>query len=177
MSLLPWFIVRVVVCGALMDFLRQVHRKVSHPNIMHHVGSMRVCGWNFITYEYVRGRTLSSYVQLFAEDGWPFTRRRDSAEVVLQVAAAVAYLSLSHIAHGDLQPENIMLRRDESGRWRVKLVDFGCSGPLSGISAPHGASLWVPADGQNPDVFSLGKIATALFSGQWPRSSSVIYRA
>src|SRR5262245_41575770 len=88
---------------------------LNHPNIITIYEIDKVPdGRNFITMELVEGETLRSLARQ------PLTL--DSvARIGRQVAEGLAVAHAAGIVHGDVKPENIMVRRDGY----VKLLDFG----------------------------------------------------
>ncbi len=87
---------------------------LNHPNILtiHEIGSFE--GSRFIVSEYVDGETLRERMAggLTAVE---------SLEITCQIAAALQAAHQAGIVHRDIQPENIMLRKDGL----VKVLDFG----------------------------------------------------
>jgi serine/threonine-protein kinase len=88
---------------------------LNHPNIItiYEVGQAE--GARFIATEYIKGETLRQ--RLNRES----LSLRESLEVGVQVAAALAAAHEAKIIHRDIKPENIMLRPDGL----VKVLDFG----------------------------------------------------
>lgn len=70
--------------------------------------------------EYIRGRSLLT--QIHAKGS---LNARQVAEVTVQLCDALMEVHEKGVLHRDLKPSNIMLFRAESGRVRVKLLDFG----------------------------------------------------
>jgi Tol biopolymer transport system component/serine/threonine protein kinase len=88
---------------------------LNHPNIVtiHSVESTD--GVDFITMEFVRGKTLTELLQ---RNGLPLDR---FFEIAIPLADAVAAAHHVGISHRDLKPANVMV----SGDGRVKVLDFG----------------------------------------------------
>lgn len=87
----------------------------------------------FFTMEYIPGKTLQDYAQdIFKPKNSFFSSREPlpldwKMELFYQIAITVQFLHEKKIAHGDLKPENIMLR-SEPDRARIPrpvLIDFG----------------------------------------------------
>jgi serine/threonine protein kinase len=81
----------------------------------------------FLVMQLVSGRTLESYVRNLADD-YPgyFVINAEKLDIALQLIEALEYLHRKKLVHRDVKPANIFLARDsESGRWLVKLGDFG----------------------------------------------------
>lgn len=96
-----------------------------------------------------------------------------AADVVAQLADALAYLHGSGIVHGDVKPGNVLVPVDGS---QVRLVDFGVarrSGEPSG--ALHATPEYVSPEavagqpvGPASDVYALGIVLYELLSGRTP---------
>ena len=88
---------------------------LNHPNILtvHEIGTQR--NRRFIATEFIEGTTLRG---LLAHGRMSL---RDSLEIAVQVASALAAAHASGVVHRDIKPENIMLRPDGY----VKVLDFG----------------------------------------------------
>uniref|UniRef100_A0A7S3VTP2 Protein kinase domain-containing protein n=1 Tax=Dunaliella tertiolecta TaxID=3047 RepID=A0A7S3VTP2_DUNTE len=102
--------------------------------------------------------------------------------VLLDVAQGALYLHEHHIIHGDLKPDNILLKADSSSPagLRAKITDFGLStnlGPTAThasnfrLGTPYYCSPEVAIDGRATkasDVFSFGVVMSELCSGTPP---------
>jgi serine/threonine protein kinase len=126
--------------------------------------------------EYIEGQPISDLVA----DGQQMDQRR-AADLIRQVALALAEAHRQGIIHRDLKPGNIML--DDRGR--PKVVDFGLARreqdpTLTG----HGIVVGTPAymspeqvSGQPvtaaADIYSLGVILYQLLTGRLPFEGSV----
>jgi serine/threonine-protein kinase len=88
---------------------------LNHPNIItiHEVGSEE--GFRFIATELIEGETVR---QRLKQAGFGL---RESIDVGIQVARALAAAHRAGIVHRDIKPENIMLRPDGI----AKVLDFG----------------------------------------------------
>jgi serine/threonine protein kinase len=108
-------------------------RSLRHPGIVRRFGLVKDerMGWCLLL-EYVEGETLD--VRQRAQEGgrMPF---RTAADIVSQVADALTYVHAKGVAHRDLKPQNIMIRRDDG---RAVLMDFGIG---KRIDEPHTAQL------------------------------------
>jgi serine/threonine protein kinase len=152
-------------------------RALRHPGIVRRFGLVRDdrMGWCLLL-EYVEGDTLD--VRLRAQEGGRMTFRA-AAEIIGQIADALVYVHEKGIAHRDLKPQNIMIRRDDG---RAILMDFGigkwidethtASLTLSGVRvgtprymAPEQAIAESPV-GQAADVYQLSTILFELVTGR-----------
>lgn len=121
-------------------------------------------------------------------EGEPLTRRlrnrerlplRMACEIILQVADALHYIHKKGIVHGDIKPDNILLRRagrSEMRRWDVCLLDFGLARPhhhkvvddehIEGTPAYMAPELICGKPlSELSDVYSLGILAYHLLAG------------
>jgi serine/threonine protein kinase len=152
-------------------------RSLRHPGIVRRFGLVKDdrMGWCLLL-EYVEGETLD--VRLRAQEGgkMPF---RVAADIVSQVADALTYVHAKGVAHRDLKPQNIMIRRDDG---KAVLMDFGIGKridethtaqlTMSGVRmgtprymAPEQAVAEAPA-GQAADIYQLSTILFELVTGR-----------
>lgn len=87
---------------------------LNHPNIVtiYDVGS--IDGINYITTEFVEGKTLRELIGTKL-------KLKDVLAIILQACDALSVAHNSRIIHRDIKPENIMVRPDGY----VKILDFG----------------------------------------------------
>src|SRR5438552_3925722 len=88
---------------------------LNHPNIVtiHEIG--RANSLQFITTEFIDGKTLSRHV------GSIGMNLDEVLDIAMQVASALEAAHAAGIVHRDIKPENIMVRQDGI----VKVLDFG----------------------------------------------------
>ena len=98
----------------------RLYGRVTHPNIVKLHDILNVSGRLCIIMEYVAGKTLSHYL---ASD-YVFSTRQ-IIDIAIQIADALATLHKVGIIHRDLKTDNIMLIETVSGRFSVKILDFG----------------------------------------------------
>ena len=98
----------------------RLYGRVTHPNAVKLHDLLNVNGQICIIMEYVHGKTLTRYV----ESGYIFSTRQ-IIDIALQIADALATMHQAGIIHRDLKTENIMLMETVSGRFSVKILDFG----------------------------------------------------
>jgi serine/threonine protein kinase len=140
---------------------------LSHPNIvkvfdLDHDGDV----W-FMTMERVDGESLSSFIRM--GDDRPAPSKAHRAEIMISVAAALAYAHRQHVLHGDLKPANVMLTEDGG----AKLLDFGGGPHISSAEIPaltpaysSPQRLAGAAADASDDVYSLGCLAYELYTGR-----------
>lgn len=89
--------------------------KLDHPNIcsIHEVGESE--GRGFIVMQYVEGETLAFRIQRKPLE------LRESLDIAVQLADALAEAHSRGIIHRDIKPQNVML----TPRGQVKVLDFG----------------------------------------------------
>lgn len=159
-------------------FLREMRTQASleHPNIarVHYAGRYRARG---------KGRDHLYFVMsLEAGDfgGKGPLPPRQAAEVVRQVARAIAHAHAKKVIHCDLKPKNILLGRDD----KPKVTDFGLvrllAQPAAGRTGPDarfGTPAYMPPEQaggdlanvtERSDVYGLGAVLYELLTGRPP---------
>lgn len=141
--------------------------RVRHPNIVSVYGVDRRDGRVGFWSDYVRGRTLSSIVEMEGPLSADATARAGIA-----LAEALAAVHGAGLLHRDIKASNAM--RDENGR--VLLMDFGLSQDAHNAAQPAGTPKYmapelltgVPATVQS-DLYALGILIHYLAMGKYPR--------
>ena len=155
----------------------KAYGKISHPNAVKVHDLLNVNGELCIVMEYVRGKTLTSYI----EAKYAFSQNQ-IIHIALQVADALATAHAAAIIHRDLKTENIMLLESVSGRFSAKILDFGIAkvadAPTDGQTC-QGTILGTPEfmspeqccgkdiDGRS-DIYAFGIILYMMLSGHLP---------
>ena len=131
-------------------------------------------GTPFLALDFVDGRPLDVLAK--ADGGLPAER---AAEVVRDVARALAYAHEQGVLHRDVKPQNIVV---EEATGRARLVDFGLAGLRSaeqltqtgtsigtpGYMSPEQAKGDREATDRRTDVYSLGATLYRLLAGRAP---------
>ncbi len=107
----------------------QALAKLSHPNVVaiYEVGER--ADQLYIAMELIDGPTLRAWV-----------RDRPAAEVLsmyLQAGRGVAAAHAHGLVHRDFKPDNVMVGRDEDGRGRARVLDFGLARLHDGAPTPE----------------------------------------
>ena len=147
--------------------------KLDHPGIVpiHEIGQYE--GQHYFSMGFVEGESLASK---FTDGPLP---PREAAELIKQVAIAIAYAHQEGVIHRDLKPANILL--DKQGQPRV--TDFGLAKRVeadSGLTATGqvlGTPSFMPPEqaraetekiGPPSDVYSLGAVLYCLAAARPP---------
>ncbi len=104
------------------DVLREARNVAAfppHPNVVlvYHVG--QALGFDYISYEYVSGRSLAYHIERGTKFSMP-----DSLRLLRDVFSGLAVAHRHGVIHRDLKPDNILLVRVE-GQFRARITDFG----------------------------------------------------
>lgn len=165
-------------------FVREARalEQLQHPHIVGIHGAGEEAGQRYIVMELVRGGSLRERLQ-----GEPMPWR-EAAEIVRQVASALARAHAQGIVHRDIKPGNILF--DDEGR--AKLTDFGLA-HLSDVSAMTrtgtvmGTVLYLSPEqavgravDARSDLYALGAVFYEMLAGQPPfvadTAVAVIYK-
>src|SRR6266700_5691312 len=164
---------------AVKRFLREAGygARVQHPGVVRTYDYGETEGLHYLALEWADGKSLAEYVHRTGPLAPALV-----ADLVGQLAAALAAAHQAGIIHRDLKPENIMY---EPTAQRVKLLDFGIArdadlpaeerltrtgffvGTLKYV-APEALSGEL-VDGR-ADIYSLATIAYWMLTGQHPHS-------
>lgn len=153
---------------------------LDHPNILaiHAIGESE--HGPYLVTEFVEGETVRA---LLAEGRIPVRR---AVDIATQAAEGIGHAHAAGIAHRDVKPENLMVRRDGV----VKILDFGLARLFrpGGLSGDGGADFARTATGMivgtagylspeqlrgekadgRSDVFALGVVLYEMLSGSNP---------
>lgn len=140
--------------------------RVRHPSVVQVFDVGDAGGQPYLVMEYIEGETVEA--RLRGRDG-PL----DLAEALAlleQIALGLAAVHEAGLAHGDLQPTNVLVGSDH----RARVVDFGLaflSGGTAHYMAPELQSSSSPRDvgaRQRADLYALGVVAHELLAGERP---------
>lgn len=158
----------------LADFEERFNReaksagRLNHPNIVTIYDVGRADHVAFMAMEYLEGRELKEIIA----SGEVLQPDR-VAEIIAQIADALAFAHDHGIVHRDIKPANIMVLRNGS----VKITDFGIAKMSSGSRTQIGIILGSPkymspeqvagkpVDGRS-DIFSLGAVLYESLTGK-----------
>lgn len=98
---------------------------LDHPNIIKIFEIFETNNLIFIVQEFCKGGELCKEIANNQKKGIVFTED-DASKIIRQIASSLIYLHSFNICHGDIKPENIMLKNPNDFT-NVKLIDFGFS--------------------------------------------------
>ncbi len=164
---------KVLLPGVDIDRLEReasILQQVDHPNLARFRSLIQLGDEPALVTEWVDGRSLRELLH----DG-PLARDR-AHRIFAQIAAALTALHASGIVHGDITPNNVLLRPDDS----IALIDFGVSrsedsatvtvdGSMAGTPR-YLAPEVIEGAPRTPgsDQYAAGLLLHEMVSGDWP---------
>ncbi|MEA2746317.1 MAG: eukaryotic-like serine/threonine-protein kinase [Myxococcales bacterium] len=150
---------------------------LSHPNIVKVLDSGESEGDVYMVLELLAGTTLE---RIILEKGALGVDR--AIPILDDLLSALEVCHASHIVHRDIKPSNVMIAREEDGRTRLVVIDFGLArvrGNIASILTETGvvqgtAHYMSPEQcrgedvGPESDVYSAGLVLYELLSGARP---------
>lgn len=134
--------------------------KAPHPNIIHYYGCKTRRGRITCLVLEELECTLTQYVDT------PAFQDLDKDKFADEVESAVRYLHALGLAHNDLNPYNIMMKKDNKGQVKAVLIDFGSCQPWGKVLASLGTAGWYDQpffhSEKEHDDFGLAKLRTWL---------------
>lgn len=164
---------------SLLRFVREQGLRVEHPHVLAPDGWAAEDGMVLLTMPLVRGGSLATLVQDHGALPAPF-----AVELLRQILLGLAEVHGSGVVHRDVKPGNVLLAATGTGRPHAYLGDFGIAvqedGPrltqTGGFIGTPGYMAPEQAVGAEPhptaDLYSVGKLAQLLLTGQRPRTSA-----
>jgi serine/threonine protein kinase len=150
-----------------------------HAHLVTTLGGGRTGGYCWLAREYVDGETVGEVIERIS-DGRKIKWKR-ALHIATQLGFALVYLHKQRIVHGNITPENVLIRREDRD---VKLGDLMLMQALEGsqvFQALHGKKrtaelAYTPPELLAPDsrvdmsadLYSLGALAYGLLTGRAP---------
>lgn len=135
----------------------------------------------YVVMELINGKTLDELVER-APLTWP-----DFRQLALQAHEALIAAQDLNLVHSDLKPSNIMLAWLPSGKFQVKIVDFGLATlalsqtkeELEALEAVFGSIFFMPPEqferkplDMRSDIYSIGCVFYQALTGEYPFSGT-----
>jgi len=150
---------------------------LQHPNIVtvYDVGADE--DGPYVVMELINGRTLDELIER-APLTWP-----DFKELAMQTQEALIAAHELNLIHSDLKPTNLMLTWLPSGKFQVKIVDFGLARlvqsqtreDLESMEAVFGSIFFMPPEqfertplDARSDLYSMGCVYYQALAGRYP---------
>jgi len=96
----------------------EIHRKLSHVNVVRILEVVESLDSMMIVMEYVNGGDLKQYIKVRGR-----IKEDETRAFFKQIVSGLLYLHSKRILHRDIKPDNILLGKD----LKVKICDFGIS--------------------------------------------------
>lgn len=153
---------------------------LDHPNIVvvHDYGEVGG-GRYYIAMEYIEGERFSDVLR-----SRPLNPLR-MLKLVYQVCAALRYAHRRGVIHRDIKNSNVMIRKDENGEERVKVVDFGIvklmehDAHITQVGAILGSPHFMAPEqakgeaiNHQADIYSVGVLLYCALVGRYPFNGS-----
>jgi serine/threonine protein kinase len=147
--------------------------ELDHPNIIRAFETGESSGHHYLAMDYVEGKSLNDVLEIQG-----VLREKESLEIALQMARALAYAHTMGIVHRDIKPDNIMITREGT----AKLADLGLAKQVDSESGltQTGTTMGTP-DYMSPeqargdkdidirsDIYSLGATLFRMVTGKPP---------
>jgi serine/threonine protein kinase len=150
---------------------------LQHPNIVtiHDVGSD--ADGPYVVMELINGKTLDELIE-HAPLTWS-----DFKELAMQTQEALIAAQERNLIHSDLKPSNLMLTWLPSGKFQIKIVDFGLASlaqsqskhDLESIDVVFGSIFFMPPEqferkplDMRSDMYSIGCVYYQALTGHYP---------
>ncbi|XVU22155.1 serine/threonine-protein kinase [Actinoplanes sp. CA-054009] len=152
---------------------RTILMMMRHENIVGVRDLFSVGGSLALVMDYVSGGSLRQYARAMGT-----LPPADAAELLAQVAAALAQAHELGVVHRDVKPDNILLQ-ENAGRFEVRLTDFGIARVLdtAGLTTPQaivGTPHYMAPEAIQgeacpaSDVYAVGVVLYELITGSTP---------
>ena len=156
----------------------RISQKLRHPGIVQvfDYECDEDAGCDFISMEFVQGKTLRSWIGSFRSERIPLTQ---ILLVAVKLLEAIEHAHAQGVVHLDLKPENVIVSQDLH---QVRILDFGIARALDsiefqgGLKAEGTPSYMAPEQerggvqvGCPADVFSMGCMLYEMLVGRLPR--------
>ena len=139
--------------------------RVRHPAVVQVFDLGEASERPYLVMEFVPGETVESRVRLRAQA----LSTEESLPLLVQIAEGVQAVHEAGLAHGDLQPSNVLVGPDE----RARVADFGLAFLSGGTAHYMAPELQVrgrhdTALRQRADLYAFGAVAHELLAGERP---------
>lgn len=122
-------------CGGILENFQREARllgDLNHPSIVRVYSFFTALGTAYYVMEYIEGRSLDKVAGDSRRAGWPISQD-DLYGLMVRVLDALDYLHGRSLLHGDVKPDNVLVRRNGL----PVLIDFGAVCEMSVESAKN----------------------------------------
>jgi parallel beta-helix repeat protein len=162
----------------LQRFIQQgrLLAQVNHHNVVRVLDLFKERGTAYLSMELVEGDTLREELASYPDNRVPEER---IFRIMEQLVSGLEAVHNKRMYHLDLKPENVLITKDDTGKDRVVLVDFGAARQgfsrqsTQAFTMEYAAPEVVAGDdvGPDSDIFELATMLYEMITGQRPPSA------
>lgn len=168
--------------GARFEREIRLMRRVVHPHVLRYLDSGQAAdsGQPYLVMEYA---PLGNLDRVLLDNNGSLPGAL-AVRYAIEALQGLGQIHQAGIVHRDLKPENLLLKQDDRGETRVKIMDFGLArefakaggSVLTRVGQAMGTLLYMPPEQirdahsvrESADLYSLGVTLYHLLSGQYP---------
>ncbi|MFK7996643.1 MAG: serine/threonine protein kinase [Granulosicoccus sp.] len=149
---------------------------LEHPNIATFIAVGEIGSMVYVATRWIEGTTLRQWMILNTASNQALVNVDVALSLIRSIAGALTHIHSNGIAHGDINPNNILISRNQE----ATLVDFGigrtsCDQTVTATSELAGTPRYLAPEliaGNSPsadsDQYAFALVAYEMLTGQWP---------